>query len=67
LQPHLSGLHGHDAKCIEHTGVRRHRREVQQAQIAAELLVAADAFVVVDEVAAAVRESPQPYRMSLPR
>ncbi len=58
LQPHLSGLHGYDAKCIERPGVRRYRREVQQAQIVAELLVAADAFVVVDAVAAAVQDEP---------
>jgi hypothetical protein len=52
-QPHLPGLHGHHPKCIEHPGVRRYRREVQQAQIVAELLVTADAFIVIDAVAAA--------------
>jgi hypothetical protein len=38
----------------ERCGGRIQGREVEQAQVAAELLVAADALVVVDEIAAAV-------------
>jgi hypothetical protein len=36
---------------------------VQQAQIVAELLVAADAFVVIDAVAAAVEDEPAPVNL----
>ena len=38
----------------------RHRREVQQPQIIPEALVAADAFVIVDAIAAAVEDEPAP-------
>src|SRR6266566_1321292 len=59
-QPHLCGLHRHHVQGREGAGAGRYRGEVQQAQIAAEVLVAADALVVVDGIAAAIQDQSAP-------
>jgi len=56
MQPHLPGLHGHHLQGSERARVRVERREEQQAQVVPVLVVAGDAFVVADAVAAAVED-----------
>ena len=60
VQPHVLGLHGHHAQGGERAGIRRERGKVEQAQVAAELFVPADALVVVDGITAAVQGEPAP-------
>ena len=54
VQPHLPDLHGHHAQAGQFPGAGQYRGEVQQPQVVPVLLVAADALVVIDAIAAAV-------------
>src|SRR5271157_3449492 len=67
VQPHLPGLHRHHAQGGQFPRVRPYRGEVQQAQVVpVRLRGAADAFVVVDAVAAAVEDELAPVGLDRP-
>src|SRR5215472_18345646 len=60
VQPHLPDLHGHHAQAGQFPRAGQYRGEVQQPQVVPVLLVAADALVVVDAIAAAVEDELAP-------
>ncbi len=66
VQAHPAGLHRRHAQPDQTARVRRHRYEVQQAQVVAVLLIAVDALVVVDEIAAAVQDEPAAVDLDRP-
>ena len=67
LQAHLRGLHGRDLQGCQLARARLHRREVEQPQVVAVLVVVPDALVVVDAVAAAVEDELAPEHLDRAR
>src|SRR5450830_407321 len=66
-QPQAAQLHGHNLKLLQRAGLARELRKVQTHGTGVKTLLGCDAFIVIDEITAAIKNEPPAVDLDRPR